>query len=919
MRPTRIAALLLAAPALIAQVPAPAQQFHLANAQVKATLNLKDGRLAGERLETQADWAKGKGPGALLETDGDFRVEIIWNDWQAPGKANNGDVFCRFGAKDFTLAQQTQRKVPGGEELSLIFKGPEHLGVEVHYTLGDSAHYLRRKIRVFEYPHKQYSSKVESPTGHLLHAVYPYDASLKGAMKVQNPGSFGQPVALELAGGGAFAGLEWPAADNAIDTHGNQQRLRCGQEFGEQIPFAGLWSETAVLAVTPNSFVKDWFTRYFDDIRVAKLRPYTLYNSWYDLRSAEYPRVKPHQVMNEENSLRIARMVRENMVEKYGITMDAFVLDDGWDVYRSGWELRKEQFPRGLKPLVDELKKSNTRLGIWYGPTGGYSMHDWRTDWWKANGYEVTDSNHGSVVGPKYTNLFQQRTTDMAKDGVAYFKWDGIQFVDNNPANGGPIGLYSRRAAMKNVIGFCESVRKANPEMYLNVTSGTWLSPWWMKYADQIWMDGGDFGAADVPSISTRDSSITYRDMVLYEDFHKKNLWFPVSNLMTHGILKGHIDVENIGKGEPLTKFADEVVFYLSRGVTMYELYIAPDILNQGEWKVLSESLKWARANFDILKRGEMVGGDPGKSEAYGHVHFAGDKGFLALRNPDINATTLKVKLDPAQGLASDAKDLVLERVYPTRWIAPRLFKASEEVELPLQGYESAVYQLRPLGDVKEPLLAGVVFEARSTKGRDQKLEVLEVTPEARVLNPAALRNLQVQGKGFDPAKLPTLSQQASTFVQGGPIAGQGRQATATLTVGESSRQATFGVLLRPTKAFQGKAQPVATLLVNGVPVLAEKVDAAGVWTWYTVSLAPGTHRVQMDLAPGKAAKDALPGEWSGSAQFWVTGTEAVKPLTLTLKGKAAVAPRLQPPTGRGPCELPRTVKLGEVALQLQP
>ena len=137
--------------------------------------------------------------------------------------------------------------------------------------------------------------------------------------------------------------------------------------------------------------------------------------------------------------------------------------------------------------------------------------------------------------------------------------------------------------------------------------------------------------------------------------------------------------------------------------------------------------------------------------------------------------------------------------------------------------------------------------------------------------------------------------------------------------MGESSRQATFGVLLRPTKAFQGKAQPVATLLVNGVPVLAEKVDAAGVWTWYTVSLAPGTHRVQMDLAPGKAAKDALPGEWSGSAQFWVTGTEAVKTLTLTLKGKAAVAPRLQPPTGRGPCELPRTVKLGEVALQLQP
>jgi len=917
MQPSRIAALLLAAPALIAQ--ASAQQFHLANAQVKATIGLQDGHLALERLETQPEWAKGKGGGALLESDGGFRVEVIWNDWQAPGKANNGDVFCRFGARDFSLEKQVQQRVQGGEELSLIFKGPEHLGVEVRFILGESAHYLRRKIRVFEYPHKQYSSKVESPTGHLLHAVYPYDASLKSPVKVQNAGSFGQPVALEVGEGGVFAGLEWPAADNALDTHGNQQRLRCGQEYGEQIPFAGLWSETAVLAVTPNSFVKDWFTRYFDDIRVAKLRPYTLYNSWYDLRSAEYPRVKPHQVMNEENSLRIARMVRENMVEKYGITMDAFVLDDGWDVYRSGWELRTEQFPRGLRPLVDELKKSNTRLGIWYGPTGGYSMHNWRTDWWKANGYEVTDSNHGSVVGPKYTQLFQQRTTDMAKDGVAYFKWDGIQFVDNNPANGGPIGLYSRRAAMKNVIGFCESVRKANPEMYLNVTSGTWLSPWWMKYADQIWMDGGDFGAADVPSISTRDSSITYRDMVLYEDFHKKNLWFPVSNLMTHGILKGHIDVENIGKGEPLTKFADEVVFYLSRGVTMYELYIAPDILNQGEWKVLSESLKWARANFDTLKRGEMVGGDPGKSEAYGHVHFAGNKGFLALRNPDINATTLRVKLDPALGLAADAKEMVLERVYPTRWIAPRLFKAGEEVALPLQGYESAVYQLRPLQEVKEPLLADVVFEGRAEKGRAQLLEILEVGPEAKVLNPAALSQLQVQGKRFEPANLRTLKQQASTFVQNGAVEGQGRQATATLTVGSGSRQATFGVLLRPAKTCLGQVQPLATLSVNGTAVQAEKVDAAGVWAWYTVSLAPGTHRVTVDLSPGKAPKGGSVGPWSGNAQFWVTGTEAIQPLSVKLKGKAGAEPRLLPPTGRGPGELPRTVKVGEVALQVQP
>jgi len=594
--------------------------------------------------------------------------------------------------------------------------------------------------------------------------------------------------------------------------------------------------------------------------------------------------------------------------------MDAFVLDDGWDVYKSDWVLRKEQFPNGLKPVAEELKKSNTRLGIWYGPTGGYSFHGTRADWFRENGYEVTDSNMLSVVGPKYAALFQKRITDMAKDGVAYYKWDGIQFVDNNPKNGGPIGIYSRRTAMKNVIGFCDSVRKINPDMFLNITSGTWLSPWWMKFADQIWMDGGDFGEADVPSISTRDSSITYRDMVLYEDFHKKDLWFPVSNLMTHGILKGHIDVENIGKGEPLSKFADEVVFYLSRGVSMYELYIAPDILNQGEWKVLSESLIWPRANFDVFKRGEMVGGDPGKSEAYGHVHFSKDKGFLALRNPDINAKTLKVKLDPAHGLALNAKDLVLERVFPTRWIAPKLFEADDEIELPLQGYEPSVYQLRPLSEVKEPLLADVTFEARSELGR---LDILETGPNAQVLNPSALKSLMVNGKTFDPTQLRTLKPVTETLVQNVATEGQKAQATSTFTLSPSSRQATFGVLLRPAKAFQGKTDPALTLTVNGQVAKADKVDAQGVWGWYTVSLQPGTHRVELAIAPGKDSKGVASTEWAGSAQFWITGTQAVQGIETKLKGKAPVdaTPRLLPPTGRGASELPRTVKLGEIAL----
>ncbi|MDP2876981.1 MAG: hypothetical protein Q8O00_12415, partial [Holophaga sp.] len=169
----------------------------------------------------------------------------------------------------------------------------------------------------------------------------------------------------------------------------------------------------------------------------------------------------------------------------------------------------------------------------------------------------------------------------------------------------------------------------------------------------------------------------------------------------------------------------------------------------------------------------------------------------------------------------------------------------------------------------------------------------------------------------FVTSQLPSLQAAAEPFVQGGSANGQNGNATASFTLSATSRQATFGVLLRPTKAFQGKTDPAVTLTVDGQIAKAERVDAKGVWGWYTLAVNPGTHRVELTIAPGKDAKGVIANDWSGSAQFWITGTQAVKPIEAKVKGKLAAEPRLLPPTGRGDSELPRTVKLGEVSLQI--
>ncbi len=203
-------------------------------------------------------------------------------------------------------------------------------------------------------------------------------------------GEFGQPCAADFSHGGVFFGIEYPSGTNVLQqATGNQLELSCRQLIGQVVRKQWVESDWVVEGLAPNHYVKDWFFNYLPDIKVAPNRPYALYNSWYDLRSPMYPGVKPDHVMNEKNILHIIDLFQKDMIKPYGIHLDAFVLDDGWDVYESDWIMRKNTFPNGVKPIVDALKPLGTTLGMWLGPTGGYSFRMKRINWMKEHGYET--------------------------------------------------------------------------------------------------------------------------------------------------------------------------------------------------------------------------------------------------------------------------------------------------------------------------------------------------------------------------------------------------------------------------------------------------------------------------------------------------------------------------------------------------
>lgn len=897
--------------------------FSLSNDEVSQQVFIKDDMLAGDLLEGRPDWlSKYHQSDFSVATDGNYALKMMWTDWSAPGREVNGNLVITFTKKDYKYqSYQFVSTSGGGKELELFFTPfdmQNTIQLKLTYQLLPGKFYARRQVSVMDtVKESNWLDKLLPRDGPVFEGnntenysfteVRGLGSSNYSVMKATSTpqiennhlikqGAFGQPCAIDFSHGGVFFGVEYPAATtiarriNNLDFH-----LTCMEIIGSIVKNNWINSDWVVEGLAPDHHVRKWFYSYIPDIKYAPDKPYALYNSWYDLRSPAFKDVQPQHIMNEKNVLDIIREFKKNMIEPYGIHLNAFVLDDGWDKHHSDWQLRKSTFPNGLKPVSDALKPLGTTLGIWYGPTGGYSFRMDRINWMRDHGYEVIGHGENSMMdigGKKYSALFKERTTSMVRnEGVGYFKWDGLQFSDSDPSHGHPIGIYSRRALLDSLFSDCAAVRAVNPHVYLNITSGTWLSPWWLEHANQIWMQGFDFGFADVPSVNQRDAAMTYKDVVLYNDFHNLDEWFPVSNLMTHGIIKGVLN-EIGGADDPLNKFTDDAMFYFGRGVTMYELYISPDLLNKGEWNALSKSLKWAENRFPLLDHTFMVGGDPGKGETYGYVHYLGNKGIIAVRNPRIQNQRIQIHLSVADGMNPDASSLVLERVYPTHWISPDLYSAGATINLPLQGYESAVYEVYPVDSANKPLLADVTYVVKSESGNHFDMNILDAGSKVKLLNPEYVSGIKVNGENRSLNDLAIPVGKEPETLQSKALSFNGSTINSQMNFAKDDINPRFIVFLHPDSNYIGKAFPDGKLFVDGKEVKATKQEQKGVWSVYSFMLpkehSSGEHTFRFGLSANSQA-----GTWSGKANVWLITQQKqpVENVSVTTKQELKAVP----------------------------
>lgn len=415
-----------------------------------------------------------------------------------------------------------------------------------------------------------------------------------------------------LAADGLFAGFEHPLSKCAVldgfatCTLSRGLPLRAGHEV----------KYSSVIGVTPQKQLRRGFLNYVERERAHPYRTFLHYNSWYDLGY--------FSKFDQAGALDRINAFGRELSQLRGVTLDSYLFDDGWDDPKTLWQFNAG-FPNGFTSVAEAARKYGAAPGVWMSPWGGYGEpHRERMKFGKEQGFEMNAEGF-ELSGPKYYRHFHDVCMEMIrKYGVNQFKIDGTGNM--NEVNRGSEFDSDFDAA----ISLIQDMRAAKPGIYVNLTTGTYPSPFWLQYADSIWRGGDDHDFAGVGS--WRQRWITYRDAETYEHVVTAGPLYPLNALMLHGLIYAQHG-KNLNT-DPDNDFGDEVRDYFGTGTQLQEMYITPSLLAKENWDAIAEAAKWSRRNANVLRDTHWVGGNPAKLEVYGWASWSRAKAILVLRNP---------------------------------------------------------------------------------------------------------------------------------------------------------------------------------------------------------------------------------------------------------------------------------------------
>lgn len=595
----------------------------LSNALVSATWSVEGGKLKPVSLTVGAETKAQTGAEA-------FRLGIEGAGLPAAGgfvPANIDASACEIVGKPklekIAAEPSAHRGAPrfGGWRIVVDLKEPAS-GTRCRWTaeLRDGSHYFRQTLQI---------------TGEkgALSGITALDC-VSGAATQSGTAAAGNP----LVTGKLFLGVEQPMAKNDL----SGERVKSGVACKLPLQKGVIYEVSSVVGAYPDGQLRRAFLRYLERERATPYSQFLHYNGWFDFDRS----------VNEKGMLDTLAAYKKDFIGKHGVPVRAFIVDDGWDDWDAGfWQVNAKKFPNGFTRLGAELVKAGSRFGIWISPLGGYDHSDQRAALAAKEGLTPPGTKTLDLSYPPYFDWFLKECTDfIKKDKVAYFKFDKA----GNGVNAHFLAL----------LRICRELKKVDPALVINITVGTWPSPFWLNHIDCTWREGNDMGY-EGPG-SDREQWITYRDAQTWRGVVSKGPLYPLNSIMNHGIC--------LSDGHPFPKRAlksgtdlrNEARTFFGSGTLMQELYVKPAITSAETWSQLAEAAKWAKANADILVDTHWVGGNPsGGKELYGWAAWSPRKALLTLRNPSAEAKSFALDVAKVFELpAAAAKSYAVKSAY---------------------------------------------------------------------------------------------------------------------------------------------------------------------------------------------------------------------------------------------------------------
>ena len=438
----------------------------------------------------------------------------------------------------------------------------------------------------------------------------------------------GSPVTF----GDRYVGFEHPLSVSTVES----DHVRC--VLPRELPLrpeSPLTISSVIGVARPGQMRRD-FLAYVERERAHPYRTFLHYNTWYDIGYfSQY---------SEQEALGAIQAFGEQLVRQRGVVLDSFLFDDGWDDPRTLWGFNGG-FPYGFARVRQAAALVGAAPGVWMSPWGGYGdPKKRRLEFGQQQGFETNEGGF-ALSGPKYYQRFRDTCFRMVREfGVNQFKFDGT----GNASRAIPGSSFD--SDFDAAIHLIEELRAETPNLYVNLTTGTYPSPFWLRYADSIWRGGEDHDFAGIGS--DRQQWITYRDGDTYENVVQRGALYPLNSLMLHGLVYAR-HAKKL-ETDPFGDFVDEIHTYFASGTQLQEMYVTPT-LSDRQWAVLADAAKWSRRNAPTLVDTHWLGGDPKQLQVYGWASWSPAKGIITLRNPSSDQQRFPLDIAKALELPPEA------------------------------------------------------------------------------------------------------------------------------------------------------------------------------------------------------------------------------------------------------------------------